>query len=289
MAQLSLDDSKIASLRDGRMVLGFSGWMNGGDVSTGTVAWLERTLNPTRIGHIDPEGFYICNFPGSMEIAALFRPTTKIVDGLIQAYEPAQNLFYCDQRRQLVLFRGKEPNLNWVTFAECIFAAVAQLNVTELYFIGSYSGAVPHTREPRLSSTVSEQSLRPKLERCGVRFANYEGPASFSTHLLTGARERGLQMASLVAEIPAYIQGPNPKCIEAVVRKLAAILEVQFDLEELRALTAAWEERISEVLEEKTDLAGHIRKLEEDYDNEVFDTQMGDLKEWLEQQGIRVD
>jgi hypothetical protein len=29
--------------------------------------------------------------------------------------------------------------------------------------------------------------------------------------------------------------------------------------------------------------------MEEDYDNEMFDTQMGDLKEWLEKQGIRLD
>ena len=26
-----------------------------------------------------------------------------------------------------------------------------------------------------------------------------------------------------------------------------------------------------------------------DYDHEVFDSQMGDLKDWLEQQGIRLD
>lgn len=36
-------------------------------------------------------------------------------------------------------------------------------------------------------------------------------------------------------------------------------------------------------------LAERIQKLEEDYDNEVFDTQMTDLKDWLEQQGIRLD
>jgi hypothetical protein len=42
-------------------------------------------------------------------------------------------------------------------------------------------------------------------------------------------------------------------------------------------------------VEETPDLTRLIRKLEEHYDNEVFDTQMGDLKEWLQQRGIRVD
>jgi len=29
--------------------------------------------------------------------------------------------------------------------------------------------------------------------------------------------------------------------------------------------------------------------LEENYDNEVFDTEMGELKKWLEQKGVRLD
>jgi proteasome assembly chaperone (PAC2) family protein len=276
-------------LRDGTMVLAFSGWMDGGKVSSGTVEWFVKTLNARKVAEIDPEGFYIYNFPGSMEISALFRPHTRIEDGVIAAYEPPENRFFCAKKHKLVLFSGKEPNFGWAEFADCIFALASQAGVSALYFVGSFGGAVPHTREPPLISTVSDERLKPALERCGVRFADYEGPASFSTYLLTHASGRGLRMASVVAEIPAYIQGSNPKSIEAVIRKLAAILGLQVELGELRALTTAWEERLNAVLEEKPELAEYIQKLEADYDNEVFDTQMGDLKEWLQQQGIRVD
>ncbi len=106
---------------------------------------------------------------------------------------------------------------------------------------------------------------------------------------MTLASGRGLRMASLVAEIPAYIQGTNPKSIEAVIRKLAAMLGLQVNLDRLRTLSDAWEKRLNDALERESELATHIRKLEEDYDNEVFDTQMGDLKEWLQQRGVRVD
>jgi proteasome assembly chaperone (PAC2) family protein len=276
-------------LHDGRMVLAFSGWMDGGDVSTGTVEWLAATLNAPRVAQIGPEGFYIYNFPGPMEISALFRPHTRIEEGVIRVFQPPENAFFCDQDNELILFRGKEPNFNWSAFADCIFSFAAQAGVSVMYFVGSVGGTVPHTREPRLISTVSDERLKPSLQQYGVRFTDYEGPASFSTHLLAQARSRGLGMASLVAEIPAYVQGPNPKSIEAVVRKLAAILRLEVDPGELRTLSTAWEERLNEALEQKQDLAGHIRKLEEDYDNEVFDTQMGDLKEWLQQQGIRLE
>jgi proteasome assembly chaperone (PAC2) family protein len=276
-------------LKDGKLVLAFSGWMDGGEVSTGTVEWLVRTLGAPKVAAIEPEGFYIYNFPGSMEVSSLFRPHTRIHEGQIEAYRPPENAFFCDERRGLLLFRGKEPNFNWGEFGECIFSFATQAGVSAMYFVGSVGGVVPHTREPRLMSAVSDESLKPALEQYGVSFTNYEGPASFSTYLLAEAPSRGVRMASLVAEIPAYIQGMNPKTIEAVIRKLAVIVGLQMDLSELRSLAAAWEERLNAVLKGKPELAKYIRKLEEDYDNEVFDTQMGDLKEWLQEQGIRVD
>ena len=141
----------------------------------------------------------------------------------------------------------------------------------------------------RLTSAVSDESLRPTMAQYGMRLANYEGPASFSTCLFSQAGARGLRMASLVAEIPAYIQGTNPKCIEAVVRKLAGILGLQMNLDELRTAAGTWEQRVNEALKDKSDLATLVGKLEEGYDSEVFDTELGDLKAWLEQQGIRVD
>jgi predicted ATP-grasp superfamily ATP-dependent carboligase len=289
MACNQLEIHAHPKLANGRMILAFSGWMDGGNVSTGTVEWLTETLGARRVAEINPESFYVYSFPGSMEVSALFRPHTKIDDGLVTAFQPPQNTLFCAEQHQLALFHGREPDFNWSSFADCIFSFASEVGVSSLYFVGSVGAAVPHTREPRLMSTVSDQRLKVSLEQFGITFTSYEGPASFSTHLLAHARSRGLRMASLVAEIPAYIQGTNPKSIEAVIRKLAAILRIEVNLREVRKLSAAWEERLNAVLEHKSDLAKYIRKLEEDYDNEVFDTQMGDLKEWLVQQGIRVD
>jgi hypothetical protein len=289
MAADGLRVHRPVRLEAGRMVMAFSGWMDGGDVSTGTVEWLVRKLDVAPVASIDPEGFYLYSFPGSMEISALFRPETKIEDGLVTEYEPPANLLWASAVHGLALFRGKEPNLNWRGFADCLFEFAAQAGIATCYFVGSVGGVVPHTREPRLMCSVSDPRLKPVLSQYGVGFTNYEGPASFSTHLLREARRHGIQMAGLVVEIPAYIQSTNPKCIEAVVRKLGAVLGLQLPLSELRELSATWEERLNELLEQKPELAKHIRKLEEAYDNEVFDTQMGDLKDWLEQQGIRVD
>jgi len=276
-------------LGDGRLVLGFSGWMDGGSVSTGTVDWLVSSLEAERAAEIRPAGFYIYNFPGSMEVAAAFRPHTRITGGLIAAYEPPTNVFYCDRATKLLLFSGKEPNLDWEGFADCFYSFASEAGVRTLYFIGSVAGAVPHTREPRLLASVSDAALKALLEPFVVRFTDYEGPASFTTYLMTLAPRWGMRMFSLVAEIPPYIQGTNPKCIEAMVRKLAVILGLRVPIERLREVSDAWEKRLNEVLENEPELAKHIQKLEADYDNEVFDTQMADLKQWLQDRGVRLD
>jgi len=272
-----------------RLILGFSGWMNGGEVSTGTVESLARKTDARLLAEIDSESFYIWSFPGSMEVSALFRPHTKIEDGLITAFEGPTNRFFHSEPHKLILFIGKEPNFGWSEYSECIFSLASQFGVTMIYFIGSVAGLIPHTRDPRLFSSVSHESLKTMLGKFRIRFSNYEGPASIVTYLTRLAAEKSIPMATLVAEIPAYVQGTNHRCIEAVTRQLAAMLNLQINLDDLRAMGDQLEEHLNEIVEQHPELLKRIRKLEEDYDNDVFDTEMGDLKEWLEQQGIRLD
>ena len=276
-------------LRNATMILGFSGWMDGGEVSTGTIESLIGELDAKLLGEIDSEDFYILNFPGSMEISSMFRPYTKIEDGVITTFEAPRNRFFYSEPDNLILFTGKEPNLKWSEYAEALFSVASRFDVSMIYFIGSVAGLVPHTRGPRVFSSVSDEGLKPGLEQYRVRFTNYEGPASIITYMTRLAGGRGIRMATLVAEIPAYVQGRNHRCIEAMAKQLAGILNLQINLDELRAMGDKLEHRLDELVEEHPELHQRIQKLEEDYDNDVFDTEMGDLKEWLVQQGIRLD
>jgi proteasome assembly chaperone (PAC2) family protein len=263
--------------------------MDGGEVSTGTVKCLTDKLGAQRFAEVEPKGFYIYSFPGSMEITALFRPHTKIKEGLIESYEIPENSFFYSEENDLILFSGKEPNLNWEEFAECIFSLCEQFGVKMIYFIGSVAGLVPHTREPRLLCSVSDAELKEPFQHYGVKFTNYDGPASIITYLTANCNKRGLRMVSLMATIPAYVQGNNPKCIEAVTRRLVGMLELQIKLDDLRITSDEFEKKLSDIVQEQPELESNIQKLEEDYDNEIFNNEMGDLKKWLEQQGIRVD
>jgi proteasome assembly chaperone (PAC2) family protein len=289
MATDKLNIVKRPKLKNPRMLLGFSGWMDGGDVSTGTIKCFIDKLGAQKFATIKPEGFYIYNFPGMMEVTALFRPHTKIEAGLITSFEVPADAFFAGEEADLILFLGKEPNLLWEEFADCILSLCSEFGVKMLYFIGSIAGLVPHTREPRLFCSVSDAKLKETFQHYGVKFTTYEGPASFITYLTTRCNEQNLPLISLIATIPAYVQGSNPKCIEAVTRRLAGMLDVQIELDNLEAVSDEFEKKLNDIVQQQPELAGNIRKLEEDYDNEIFDSEMGELKNWLEQQGIRVD
>lgn len=280
---------KRPTLTKPRLLLGFSGWMDGGDVSTGTVQCLSEKLEADKLAEIDPNGFYIYSFPGSMEITSLFRPHTKIKEGEIYSYKTPTNEFFCSEQDNLIMFVGKEPNLRWEEYSDCILSLCEEFGVEMVYFIGSVAGLVPHTREPRLFCSVSAPKLKETFKHYGVSFSNYEGPASVVTHLTTRCARRGLKMISLVATIPAYVQGNNPKCITAVTRRLAGMLELDIELDDLQGISDEFEKKLNEAVLAQPELANNINKLEEDYDNEIFNNEMGELKNWLEQQGIRVD
>ena len=133
-----------------------------------------------------------------------------------------------------MLFVGKEPNLRWRAFGECILRLGPRLGVRRILFVGSFGGSVPHTREPRLFVTCSD--AQPAARDGDIRRAaqRLRGPGSFTSYLMTQARAAGLEMVSLVAEIPGYLQGTNPLSIEAVTRRLAKILKLPLDLDSLR-------------------------------------------------------
>jgi proteasome assembly chaperone (PAC2) family protein len=272
MEPSQLQISAAPKLQNATLLLALTGWMDGGDVSTGTVKHLIQGREKlTEIARIDPEDFYIYNFPGSMEIAALFRPHVKYVDGVVEELEFPTNIFVCDEAANLVFFIGKEPNLRWQQFADCIFTVVKQLGITRIIFIGSFGGSVPHTREPRLFGSASHPHLRETLRRYHVRLSDYEGPASFATLVLQEARKHNVEMLSFAAEIPGYLQGLNPLSIEAVTRRLSAILDLPINFDKLREASNEWEAQVSAEVEKNEELAETIRKLEEQYDNELIE------------------
>ena len=276
-------------LENARMLLGFSGWMDGGEVSTGTVDCFADSPGMERLAEIDAAPFRIYNFPGSMEISSLFRPSTRIKDGVVQSYEEPSNICYVDIGQRLLVFRGREPHVQWKAFAEALFEVIDACNVRELCFIGSVAGLVPHTRAPRFHGSVADAAQLPVLAEHNISPSNYEGPASFVTYLFVLCRERGIRMTSAVAEVPAYIHGRNEKCIFAAVEKVKGLLGVELDTEPLRRRSLNFERKLHETALDQPDFLEQLEKMEQDYDRESPGGHIEELRAWFKRQDIRLN
>jgi len=289
MSQDPLHIIETPKLINPTMIIGLSGWMDGGDVSTGTVEYFCGAWQCRKLAEIHPDDFYIYNFPGPMDFTAMFRPHVEIEQGIIQQLDQPKNTFFYNEQNQLIFFLGKEPHLRWNQFIDSVLTLAQNFNCRRIYFIGSFAGLVPHTREPHITCTVSQEVLKRDFHNYNIRMSSYQGPASIMNCLIRAAEQIGLDMISLVAEIPAYVQGRNPRCIEAVVKRMAALLGIHVDLDELREIADEVERKLDKVVKSRPELVEHIKKLEENYDAEMFDSDLGDLKQWLEKQGIRLD
>src|SRR5688500_5933490 len=104
-ASLTLLDSP--HMRGSTLLLALAGGMDGGLVSTGTVKHSMRGRNLIDVARVEPAGFYIDNFPGSMEVTALFRPEVKYEGGLVTSFEMASNTVHADPVANIAFFIGK--------------------------------------------------------------------------------------------------------------------------------------------------------------------------------------
>ncbi len=267
------------------LLVGFTGWMDGGDVSSGSVAYLQKKFAAEMIAEIDPQDFYLFNFPGSMEEVAQFRPYTLIKEGIITEFHYPQNQFFCASKENLLLFLGKEPNMKWNEYVENIFFLGKEFGVKRIYFIGSVSGLIPHTREPRVTCSVSDERLKKELEGYNLYFNDYEGPASITTLLTLMAPQKGVEMINLVVEIPMYIQATNPKGISSALGILSSLLNLPLVGEDLVNMSEEFDRNVEQLVKKYPDLVERIKKLEENYDREILEDDQN-FREWLRRHGI---
>lgn len=282
---------RLAEVRDVGpcMIVGFGGWMDGGEVSTGVVKWLADQLAADPVASVDCQSFQMLSFPGEASAAAAVRPHVNIDKGLVDTLQMPTGTFYAAENEGLLLYEADEPQINWDSYAELLLGFAQRCGVERVIYAGSFAGMVPHTRQPRLFVAAGDQSLLEEIDALGMELSNYEGPTGFGTYLLTRAGEFDMRMMTIACELPPYVQGLNPRCLEAVIRKIAAMLDLTISADELRHAGDNWEKQITRAVRKRIKLTRHIHKLEEEYDHNVFHTQMPDLKAWLKQQGLRVD
>jgi len=288
-----LEMTDTPDLTGGAMIVGFSGWMDGAQVSVGTLDYLVEHLPASPVGTFRAQDLYILNVPGSMEITALFRPPVLIEEGLVQSLAMPRNDLFASQEANVLLLRGQEPNLGWERYADAVIEAAVRCKIADIYFVGSVGSVLPHTRDPIIWSTMSNPEFRTRLVQKGLTPANYEGPGSFATYLSERAKAAGLNMASMVAGIPSYIEGRNPRCIETMLERLRDIVGFELDLAEIQKQRTAFLTGVTTAMAKNPKLAERITELEKlldgESDGETSEEEDDEMREWFESQNLKLD
>jgi len=247
-------------LRSPYLLIGLGGWPDAGNVSTYSASYLRDKLRCEKFGEIEPSGFYYYAFR---------RPVVSIEGGVTRSYElPSNELFYWksdEGPHDLVILLGVEPDLNWPMYVEAILRISNDLNVRRIYAIGGVADRIPHTIETPVTAVVSNPGLADEVTKQGIDLTEYSGPSSVHSLIVQDCSRAGIEVISIWGHTPVYVREKNSKAAYHVLSKLARMINISLDLEDLMKEGEQLTARMDREVEEDPELKALVETLEVEY------------------------
>ena len=255
-----ITEHSAMSLRDPILIAAFRGWNDAGEAATYAASHLARVWSAQKIASIDPEDFY--------DFQAI-RPHVELVDGHTRKITWPSNEFsgaaLSHAERDVLLLVGTEPNTRWKTFSRLVVDVARRHNVQLVITFGALLADVPHSRPVHITGTAVDKEL---IERLDLVRSRYEGPTGIVGVLHDAFAASGIPSASIWAAVPHYLAvSPNPKAALALVEKATELIGVSADIDDLLGATAAYEDRVAEIVSTDDDVQAYVQLLEERSDD----------------------
>ena len=258
------------------MIVAFSGWSDAGEAATGALTHLLENLDQSEdpqeailIAEYDAEEFY--DFQVN-------RPMISVDDSMVRSVNWPSTQVYGVQTSHLdhdyVLVLGVEPSMKWKTFTSLLLDLADDLEVDLIITLGAMLADAPHTRPISVSGSGGHPDIAARL---GVEISKYEGPSGIIGIIADGALKREVDCVSLWAGLPHYASNsPSPKATLALINAVEDFLEISLPLADLVHQSQEWENEVSEMAEEDTDVSEYVKALEESKDAAEFKDVSGD-------------
>lgn len=251
-----LHEHAAVELRAPVLIAAFRGWNDAGDAASFAASHLARVWSAKKVASIDPEEFY--------DFQAV-RPQVELVDGVTRKITWPSNEFsaaaHPTSEHDVLLLIGTEPNVRWKTFCGVVVDVARRHEVGLVLTFGALLADVPHSRPVHITGTAVDPAL---IERLNLYRSRYEGPTGIVGVLHDAFAQAGIPSASLWAAVPHYLAvTPNPKAALALVEKAAELVGIAADVDDLVRATAAYEERVTEMVAADEDIRAYVTMLEE--------------------------
>lgn len=257
---------QIPELRSPVMVIAFSGWNDAGEAATGAVShllgcWTDPQFDvvPDLIAEVNPEDFYDFQvnrpnvFVDESSVRNLTWPGTQVF-----------SLATPSLPHDFIVVKGVEPSMKWKTFTSDLLDLADDCEVDLIISMGAMLADTPHSRP----ITVSGSGAHPDIaKRLGVEISRYEGPTGILGVIQDSCLRRGIDAISLWAAIPHYASNsPSPKATLALVNALEDFLEISIPQGLLPDEAQEWENEVTALAKEDSEVAEYVKALEESKD-----------------------
>jgi proteasome assembly chaperone (PAC2) family protein len=224
---------------------------------------LVHQLAATPLASIDPEDFF--DFTKSRPVVRLSaegQRTIRWPRSAFWAWQPPEG------RAGLLLFRGREPQWRWRTYATALLDVAERCGVQRIVSLGALLAAVPHTRPTRVTGSSTDPTWQAQLEAWGMyRRSRYEGPTGISSVVLDAARRRSMASLTLMGQAPHYLQGaPNPAVSRALLTSVSRLLGLTLDLSLFEEAVQTFCTQCNQAMAQDASIQAYVRQLEQDYD-----------------------
>ncbi|MGQ9543993.1 MAG: proteasome assembly chaperone family protein [Candidatus Bathyarchaeia archaeon] len=240
------------------VIMAFSGWPDARRVATYAAEYLVKKLGAEKMGEVDSTIFY--DF-------AVQRPLVNIEKGLLKDYKPPINEFYkaTPPGLDLLIFIGVEPHMNWSTYIDSIFKIFEGKVIGRICLLGGLIDRVPHTIEPLISGVATTPDLVEELKLHGVEPADYLGPSSIHSLIISECGRRSLSAISIWGHSPEYVIDLDTTTTHQLLSKTVALMNIDVDLTDLKRESDASKRKLDELMERNEDFSQLVSKLELEY------------------------
>jgi predicted ATP-grasp superfamily ATP-dependent carboligase len=162
-----------------------------------------------------------------------------------------------------------EPHSHGEDYVDGVLGLMRHFGVRQYTLAGSMYAPVPHTRPPVVSGGAAADHLRERLHSVGVKESSYEGPTTILATLPQIASGEGIETASVIVQLPAYIQLERDYCGSLTLLELLSRLHsFDVDLTSLRADSERQRQAMEESVAQNPQLQAMVAELERAYDSE---------------------
>ena len=246
---------KSISTENVSFIIGFSGWANAGEVSTGSTNYLQKHLRAVKIGKILTDPFYTLTTK---------RPITVIENGYLKKVTTLENEIFFVKRtssqKDLLIMAGEEPHLKWDEYARSLIELAQYYQAKDIYLIGGTYDNILHSAEPKLSTVTNDENMRANAAIHGIELISYTGPCSIHTLISQAAIGAGIPTMSLWCHVPPYLSN-NPKASYKILTTLEALLGIECDARALKTSAEAIDKQIDTLIAQNPTLEKYINEL----------------------------